>query len=1011
MDINIFRGYDVRGDATATKPEHHLTLREEDACLIGQALVSLYTEKGQVPRVLITSDHRLSSPALKKSLCDGCCAAGAQVDVNEGATPTGATSWYILHKRDHYDVAVQITGSHNPYYQNGLKITCKQNELGESDIHGTPQALYGEKLKQLYFMIQDGKLVKRSGGAVRTIHDVVGAYQEAMIAHFRQILAARGGRFAKPMQVVLDSGNGMGIKALDIFKGLGMEVVTLFPELDGKFPNHPADPSKAEGLEAAQKKVRELNRGDGNWLGIVFDGDGDRGGVIAENGVGIYPEQILVINYTRFLLQNEAGFVLLSELGEHVELALDVRGSGVAADILSCFGKLVALRRCFLEKGVAAEEVAKYYRKALGKIWQEMKIAREDFPAPIFPELSPKEMTEVVKRGCGVIGKYIPAGYPNHRNHVREQIAKLKRLTADKKLSAAEVALLQQMQHQFTSAETSGHFFYATCDEMPEIMVDDGIFAVLELLHTLDTMSDYEVKAGLVRRGYYHLEDHYRLTELFSSVAWRPVSNEVRGGAPEDNAKKFAVVGDITRYIKQEQKNPSKRFHQTIASIIDVDGARAEFGDGSFCLIRASNTSPMLTYKFEAQTQQRLIEIIQETIEVMRGYAEQGFALKELEDELAAQKAKLGVPFLNFRAQYLSIQKELQKAVLDVLESQQFILGATVENFEKACAAYCNTRYAVGVSSGSDALLMAMMASDIKPGDEVITTPFTFFATASTIHRLGAKPVFVDIDQRTYNIRPDLIERAITAKTRAIMPVHLYGQCADMDAILAIARKHNLVVIEDAAQSFGASYRGKMAGAMGEFGCFSFYPTKNLGGIGEGGLITANDEARYHRLLDLRNHGNRHAGSYPIVGGNFRLDALQAAALHVKLPHLAVWNKARVQNAKDYEDLFGKAHLLDKIRLPYIAPECSHIFHQYVIAVEKRDELQQFLKQKGVGTGIYYSMPLYQQPCLAYLGCKSEDFSASNRMAQNGLALPIYPELTMEHKQYVVAMIGEFYQK
>lgn len=368
------------------------------------------------------------------------------------------------------------------------------------------------------------------------------------------------------------------------------------------------------------------------------------------------------------------------------------------------------------------------------------------------------------------------------------------------------------------------------------------------------------------------------------------------------------------------------------------------------------------------------------------------------------------VPFLNFKAQYQPIRNEIQKAVLDVLDSQLFILGPAVEAFEKACAAHCGAKYAVGVSSGTDALLMALMAIDLKPGDEVVTTAYSFFATASTIHRLGGKPVFVDIDPDTYNIKIEDLEKAITKKTRAILPVHLYGQCADMDPIIAIARKHKLVVIEDAAQSFGAIYKGKMACSMGDFSCVSFYPTKNLGGIGEGGMVLVNDQDRYEKLLNLRNHGNAQAGPYQIVGGNFRLDAIQAAALNVKLPYLKAWNEARAKNAQDYAKLFQDAGLVGKIKLPVVAPGCVHIYHQYVIDAPDRDQLQPFLKTKGVGTGIYYLIPMPYQPCFAYLGYAANAFPNSNHMAKNGLALPIYPELTMEHKTCVVASIREFYK-
>lgn len=353
------------------------------------------------------------------------------------------------------------------------------------------------------------------------------------------------------------------------------------------------------------------------------------------------------------------------------------------------------------------------------------------------------------------------------------------------------------------------------------------------------------------------------------------------------------------------------------------------------------------------------------------------------------------------------------KALEEVLESQHFILGPKVEKFEKDCAAYCGCKYAMGISSGTDALLMALMALDVKPGDEVITTNYSFFATASVIHRLGARPVFVDIDPKTYNIQEGAIEKAVTPRTKAILPVHLYGHCAEMDVILEVARRRGVAVIEDAAQSFGASYRGHKAGAMGDIGCVSFYPTKNLGGIGEGGLITLDKPDLYQKLLDLRNQGSVSRGPYQIVGGNFRLDAVQAAALSVKLGRLPAWNRARAERAATYCRLFAEAGLKG-MQLPVCLPHCEHIYHQFVVRLsdaEDRDKVQKLLKEKGVDSAVYYPRTLQEEPCFAPLGYRKQDYPVSNQTALTGLALPIYPELTEEQQRHVVDCFSLYYRK
>jgi dTDP-4-amino-4,6-dideoxygalactose transaminase len=357
---------------------------------------------------------------------------------------------------------------------------------------------------------------------------------------------------------------------------------------------------------------------------------------------------------------------------------------------------------------------------------------------------------------------------------------------------------------------------------------------------------------------------------------------------------------------------------------------------------------------------------------------------------------------LDLKAQYQSIKAELDDAVAEVVASQHFIMGAQVKACEEAIAKYCGCAHAVGVSSGTDALLIALMAEGIGAGDEVITTPYTFFATAGSIARLGAKPVFVDIDPATYNIAPSLIERKIGSKTKAIMPVHLYGQAADMDPILEIARKHKLTVIEDAAQAIGAEYKGRRAGSMGDYGCFSFFPSKNLGCFGDGGIVTTNDPVRAEKLSVLRAHGSKPKYYHKIIGGNFRLDTLQAAVVLAKLKHLDGWTAGRQRNAARYDNLFAETGSTGPVAAS------RHIFNQYVIRVLNRDALQKRLKDQGIGTEIYYPVPMHLQECFAYLGHKAGDFPESERAANTTLALPIYPELADEQLRHVVSSIAGF---
>ena len=370
----------------------------------------------------------------------------------------------------------------------------------------------------------------------------------------------------------------------------------------------------------------------------------------------------------------------------------------------------------------------------------------------------------------------------------------------------------------------------------------------------------------------------------------------------------------------------------------------------------------------------------------------------------------MNVPLLDLRAQFQTIRGEVMTAVERVFESQHFILGPEVEAFERDAAEYCQVKHAIGCGSGSDALLLALMALGVGAGDEVVTVSFTFFATAGSITRLGARPVFVDISPDDFNIDPDLLERAITPRTKAIMPVHLFGQCAEMGAILEIAERHNLPVVEDAAQAVGAEFRKQRAGAMGAIGCFSFFPSKNLGGAGEGGLMTTNDDRLAERLRLLRVHGMEPKYYHRIVGVNSRLDALQAAVLGVKLKYLDRWSDARRRNAEHYDRLFAE-YGVEEVVTPIVRPDRRHIFNQYTIRSPRRDELMDFLKRHGIGSEIYYPVPLSLQECFLYLGHGAGDLPASERASRECLSLPIYPELTEEMRRYVVEKIAEFYRE
>lgn len=391
------------------------------------------------------------------------------------------------------------------------------------------------------------------------------------------------------------------------------------------------------------------------------------------------------------------------------------------------------------------------------------------------------------------------------------------------------------------------------------------------------------------------------------------------------------------------------------------------------------------------------------------------------------------VPLLDLKAQYASIREEVREALDRVVESQYFILGPEVDALEREVAAYCRSPFGIGVSSGTDALLAALMAVGVQPGDEVITPTYTFFATAGSVARLGAKPVFADIDPLTFNLCPKSAESAVTSRTKAVIPVHLFGLMADMDAIMDVARRHGLPVIEDAAQAIGSESRGLRAGSLGDMGCFSFFPSKNLGGFGDGGLITCQDEELAERLRCLRNHGFSPKYHNKLLGGNFRLDALQAAILRVKLKRLDDWTRGRQANAVRYRELFAEAGLaiaaedVECLRggcrdragcilanrprgvvLPVEVAGNRHIFNQFVIRCPSRDGLMAHLKSKGIGCEIYYPVPMHLQECFQALGHRCGEFPASECAARTSLALPIYPELTEEMQRAVVHAVAEF---
>jgi len=378
---------------------------------------------------------------------------------------------------------------------------------------------------------------------------------------------------------------------------------------------------------------------------------------------------------------------------------------------------------------------------------------------------------------------------------------------------------------------------------------------------------------------------------------------------------------------------------------------------------------------------------------------------------MAPDNPKLrGVPLLDLAAQYAPIRDEILAAVTRVCDSQRYIMGPELDAFEAEIAALIGVPHAVAVSSGSDALLVALMALDINAGDEVITTAYSFFATAGSIVRVGATPVLVDIDPVTYNLDPAQLAAAITPRTKAIVPVHLFGLCADMTPLGAAAARARIPIVEDAAQAIGATYRNRPAGTIGAIGCFSFFPSKNLGAFGDAGLVTTGDAALAHKLRMLRNHGMEPKYYHHLVGGNFRMDALQAAILRVKAPHLAAWTQARRLNAARYARLFSQSGLEGRVTLPVEPPGHRHIYNQFVIRTADRDGLKRHLDARGIGNEIYYPVPFHLQPCFAGLGYRAGEFPHAERAAHETLAIPIYAELTDSQQAAVVDAIAEFVQ-
>src|SRR5215467_6287510 len=366
------------------------------------------------------------------------------------------------------------------------------------------------------------------------------------------------------------------------------------------------------------------------------------------------------------------------------------------------------------------------------------------------------------------------------------------------------------------------------------------------------------------------------------------------------------------------------------------------------------------------------------------------------------------VPLLDLQVQYRPLRAEILAAIERVCDSQRFIMGPEIAALEDEMARMLGVRHAIAVSSGTDALALALMSLGVKPGDEVVTTTYSFFATAGAVSRLGARPVLVDIDEATFNLDVEQAIAAITPRTKAIIPVHLFGLSADMDPLIEAASRANIPIVEDAAQAIGATYKSRPVGSLGAFGCFSFFPSKNLGAFGDAGLLTAMDDRLARRARLLRTHGMEPRYYHHLVGANFRMDALQAAILRVKAPHLDGWTERRRENANRYRALFRDAGVLDRVTLPVEAPDRFHIYNQFVIRTADRDALKQHLDSAGIGTEIYYPVPFHLQPCFAYLGYRAGDLPVAERAAKESLAIPIYSELTAAQQQTVVGAVAEF---
>lgn len=375
-----------------------------------------------------------------------------------------------------------------------------------------------------------------------------------------------------------------------------------------------------------------------------------------------------------------------------------------------------------------------------------------------------------------------------------------------------------------------------------------------------------------------------------------------------------------------------------------------------------------------------------------------------------AKVLNMNVPLFDLKPQYQNIRTEVRGALDRILDSQQFVLGSEGSALEDEMARYCQAKFAIGCASGSDALLLALMSLEIGAGDEVITTSFTFFATGAAITRLGARPVFVDIEEHTFNLDVARVEAAITPRTKAIIAVHLYGQCVEMDPLLEIARRHGIPVIEDTAQAIGAEDRDRRAGSMGTIGCLSFYPSKNLGGAGDGGMLVTNDEDQARRLRMLHVHGEQQKYYHDEVGINSRLDEIQAAVLRIKLPHLEEWIRGRQQKAARYQSMFAEAGLSEDVRSPFVRPDARHVYHLFVVRVGGQSEaLRAHLSAHGIGNGVYYPVPLHLQKCFSYLGYRQGDLAKAEAAAAETIALPLYPELTEAQQDYVVSTIANFF--